>query len=191
MKLLGFLKKWLLLTPQVGKSALIVAVVAIGLPTILQVSLDGTVSGSGLLLYFPFVTLAAILLEWKAATIIMLVSAMLADWLVSGPHHRLLEQPADIFELAMFLSGSTVIILLVHANRTTFAELVGPTSKTGVFFSLEKDQAWASWPEAGFHLRLGPQDEVASMMRDFLAQCELSERLALAVQAKTTQSISG
>lgn len=191
MQLLGFLKKWLLLTPQVGKSALVVAVVAVGLPTILQVPLDGTASGSGLLLYFPFVTLAAILLEWKAATIIMLVSALLADWLFSGPHHRLLEQPADIFELAMFLSGSTAIILLVHTNRTTFAELVGPTSNTGVFFSLEEDQAWASWPEAGFHLRLGRQDEVASQMRDFLAQRELSERLALAVEAKATQSISG
>lgn len=191
MKLLALLKKWLAVTPQTGKAALAVAVVAIVLPTILQLSLERTVWGAGLLVYFPFVMLAAILLEWKAATIIMLVSALLADWLFGGPHHRLLQQPSDMFEVAMFLSGLTVIIALVYANRTTFRQLVGPTSKGGAFFSVEEGQAWASWPEAGFHLRLGPQDEVAGMMKDYLAQLEVVQRLAVAAQAKDTQSISG
>lgn len=190
MQLLALLKKWLVVTPQAGKPALVVAVVAILLPTMLQLSLGGTAWGAGLLVYFPFVMLAAVLLDWKAATIIMLASALLADWLFGGPHHRLLQQPADVFELAMFLSGSTVIIALVQANRTTFRQLVGPTCKGGTFFSLGEGQAWASWPEAGFHLRLGPQDEVASMMRDFLAQLEVAQRLALAVEAKAAQSIS-
>lgn len=186
MTRLGFVKKWLVVS-STGKSALLVAVLAIALPTVLRVSLDGMVLGTGLLLYFPFVTLAAFLLEWKAATIVMLVSALAADWLFSGPHHRLFEEPADLFEVAMFLSGSTLIIALARAIRTTFGDLIGPASKSGVFFSLEGDQAWASWPEAGFHLRLGPQEEVAGMMKDFLAQCELAERLARAVPAKASQ----
>jgi len=191
MTLLGFLKKWLVVTPRTGKSALVIAVLAIGLPTILRISLDGVVLGTGLLLYFPFVTLAAVLLEWKTATIIMLVSAGLADWFFNGAPHRLLEEPTDVLDVAMFLSGSTLIVALVYAIRRIFGELVGPTSKDGVIFSLKEDQAWASWPEAGFHLRLGPQDEVASMMKDFLAQRELAERLAVAAQAKAPSSISG
>jgi K+-sensing histidine kinase KdpD len=188
MALLDFLKKWLVATPKKGKSALVLAVLAIGLPTILRASLDGIVVETGLLPYLPFVMLAAILLDWKAATIIMLVATVLADWLFIAPHHRLLEEPADVFAVAMFLIGSTLTIALVHAIRTALTDLVGPTSKDGVIFSLKEEQAWASWPEAGFHLRLGPQGEVASMMEDFLAQLELAERLAAAAQAKAPHS---
>jgi len=187
MTRLSFVKKWLLVSPQAGKSAIVVGVLAVALPTILRASLDGSVFGTGLLLYFPFVTLAAMLFEWKAATIIMLVSALMADWLFSLPHHRLFEEPSDLFEVVMFLGASTLIIALVHAIRTTFRELVGPASKGGVFFSLEGDQVWASWPEAGFHLRLGSQHEVGSMMKDFLAQCALAERLERAANFEAPQ----
>ena len=189
MTLLGFLKKWLVTTPKTGKSAVVVAVFAIGLPTILRASLDGTSVETRFLPYLPFVMLAAVLLEWKAATIIMLVAAGLADWLFIGPHHHALEEPADILAVAMFLSASTLAIALVQAIRTALTNLVGPTLKDGVIFSLKEDQAWASWPEAGFHLRLGPQDEVASMMKDFLAQLELAERLAAAAEAEARQSV--
>ena len=48
---------------------------------------------------------------------------------------------------------------------------------SGVIFSLERGQAWASWPGAAT-VRLGPHKEVAAMMEDFLAQVELGERLA-------------
>jgi hypothetical protein len=190
MTLVALLRKWLVATPLTDKRALIVAVVALGLPTIMRASLDGIVVGSGLVPYFPFVLLAAILLEWEAAAIVMLISAVIGDWLFIGPHHRLLEEPTDIFGVVMFLAGSSLIIALVHAIRTALHDLVGPTSNNGVIFSLKEDQAWASWPTAGFHLRLGPQEEVARMMADFLAQLELANRLRTAAQEKALQSAS-
>jgi hypothetical protein len=77
-----------------------------------------------------------------------------------------------------FLVVSALIIGLVQAIRTAFEDLIGPTAGDGVFFSLENGQAWASWPTAGFHLRLGPQEDVAAMMKDFVAQVELGKRLS-------------
>ena len=47
----------------------------------------------------------------------------------------------------------------------------------GVIFSLEGGRVWASWPGADSNVVLGTKEEVAEMMRDFLAQVELGERL--------------
>ena len=48
-----------------------------------------------------------------------------------------------------------------------------------VIFSLRDDAVWASWPSRDGSVRLGSYDTVIDMMRDFLAQCELGERMAL------------
>lgn len=47
-----------------------------------------------------------------------------------------------------------------------------------VVFSLSGGAVWASWPGKNAPLRLGGQDVVTYMMRDFLAQCDLAEGLA-------------
>jgi hypothetical protein len=48
---------------------------------------------------------------------------------------------------------------------------------SGIVFSLEGGRVWASWPGRDSHVVLGAKEEVAEMMRDFLAQVELGERL--------------
>jgi hypothetical protein len=184
MTIVSLLRKWLIATPIIGKAALVVSVLAVGIPTIIRASLVGTVAGAEFLPYFPFVLVAAMLLEWKPAVIVMLVSALLADWLFVEPQYRLLAKPSHFIGVVIFVAGSSLVIALVHAIRTALDDLVGPTSNNGVIFSLREEQVWASWPTAGFHLRLGPQDEVADMMNDFLAQLELGKRLAAASQAK-------
>jgi uncharacterized protein (DUF2237 family) len=49
----------------------------------------------------------------------------------------------------------------------------------GIIFSLRDDFVWATWPETEAAVRLGRHHIVASMMRDFLAQDALGERLAI------------
>lgn len=190
MTLVGLLRKWLVATPLTGKHALTCAIAAVGLPTIIRGTFDGMVEGLGFSTYFPFVLLAAILLEWKLATIVSLASAVFADALFVGPRYELFEGPADVFGVVTFLVGSSLIITLVHAIRTAFDDLVSPTAAFGVFFSLEKGQAWASWPKAGFHLRLGPPDDVVEMMKDFIAQVELGKRLAGEVKWNDQEALS-
>jgi hypothetical protein len=160
------------------------------LPTFYRLSLDGVVMEIGYCPYLPFVLLSAVLLGWRQAAAVALVSVVIADALFEGPRYEIVEGPTDMLGDFGFLVISALIIGLVHAIRTTFADLVGPTGAGGVFFSLERGQAWASWPAAGFHLRLGPQDEVAEMMKDFVAQAELGKRLARETRPDVGQEVS-
>ena len=177
MTLVGLLRKWLVTTPIAGKPALWFAVAAVGLPTLYRMSLDGIVMGIGYCPYLPFVLFSAVLLGWRQAAVIALISVAVVDVLFVGQRFHLFEGPTDMFGDLGFLVASALIIALVQAIRTAFEDLVGPTVAGGVIFSLKDGQAWASWPTAGYHLRLGPQDDVAEMMKDFVAQVELGKRL--------------
>ena len=45
-----------------------------------------------------------------------------------------------------------------------------------IIFSSSDGYVWASWPSGG-EVKLGPNEVVATMMRDFLAQDALGKRL--------------
>ena len=184
MTLVGLLRKWLVVTPVAGKQAFAIGVAAVALPTLYCLSLDSMVMGIGYCPYLPFILLAAVLLGWKQATGIAIVAVVVADALFIGPRYQLIEQSTDMLGDFGFLVASATIIGLVHAIRTAMEDLVGPTVGNGLFFSLKDGQAWASWPTAGFNLRLGPPDEIVEAMRDFIAQFECGKRLA-----RETQSI--
>jgi hypothetical protein len=47
----------------------------------------------------------------------------------------------------------------------------------GIIFSSIDGFVWASWPETEATVRLGSHEMVANVMRDFLAQDALGERL--------------
>jgi hypothetical protein len=47
-----------------------------------------------------------------------------------------------------------------------------------VIFSFMDGFVWASWPGAVSMVRVGGYETVTASMRNFLAQCELGERLA-------------
>ena len=55
--------------------------------------------------------------------------------------------------------------------------------KGAVVFSLSDGVVWASWPGKSGSVQLGHYDTVAYMMRDFLAQCDLAEGMALHMRA--------
>ena len=190
MNVVGLLRKWLVATPIAGKPAFTIAVAAVGLPTLYRLSLNGMVMGIGYCPYLPFVLLSALLLGWKRAAAVTLVSAVVADALFVGPRFQLFEGSTAMLGDLGFLAASALIIALVQAIRTAFEDLIGPTASNGIFFSLENGQAWASWPTAGFHLRLGPQDDVAEMMKDFVAQVELGKRLNGEIQPNSLRQVS-
>jgi hypothetical protein len=45
-------------------------------------------------------------------------------------------------------------------------------------FSLADGIVWVSWPGTTARVQLGHYDGVTDMMRNFLAQCELGERMS-------------
>ena len=46
-----------------------------------------------------------------------------------------------------------------------------------LIFSLTDGFVWASWPGTVASVKLGTWESVTAVMRDFLAQCELGDRL--------------
>lgn len=69
--------------------------------------------------------------------------------------------------------------------RLTYAMATKPTLlgsenghlKDDLIFSLTEGYVWASWPGTVASVKLGTQATVRAVMRDFLAQCELGDRL--------------
>jgi hypothetical protein len=53
-----------------------------------------------------------------------------------------------------------------------------------IIFSMVDGTVWVSWPGKSGSVELGHSDAVTYMMRDFLAQCELGERMGLGKRAK-------
>jgi hypothetical protein len=76
---------------------------------------------------------------------------------------------------------SAVIIAFTEWVRELVKEGHGlgpsPERRNGIIFSLEGGEALASWPGSGRPMRLGPHDEVAEMMVDFLMQRDVGRRL--------------
>ena len=53
----------------------------------------------------------------------------------------------------------------------------GRRANPEIIFSLVESHVWASWLGSSVMVRLGRLEGVASMMRDFLAHCDLADRL--------------
>ena len=178
----AFALRRLLAAPLVtGIQALPWAILAIAAPTIFRFAMHNIVTGIVVSPYIPFVLLSAVFLGCRYAAFVALVGAAIADAVFIGPPNQFLEGPSDIVALGLFLTVSAMIIFLVHAVRNLMARRPplghSPHSPAGLVFSLERGEAWASWYGSGAPIRLGPQEEVAAMMEDFLAQLKLGEHL--------------
>ena len=174
--------KWLSATPLTGMPMLLCVVAALAAPTLIRASVEGVVTGVGFTPYLPFVLLAALMLRWQVAAAVAVASAVLADFLFVGTRHELLSTPTDLFGMLVFAAASALTIGLAHAFRRVVADpiwLNGPDHPpTGLVFSLEGGQVYASWYGGRSFVPVGPEAEVAKMMQDFLAQREVGRRLA-------------
>lgn len=183
MDLFARFAKWLILPPISGKRAIAWSIAAVAMPTVGRALVDGAVTGIAFIAYVPFVLLSAVFLSWRYAAIVAIASAAIVDALFVGAPYALVEGPADVFGVVVFLGASSLIIALVQTMRTVVKHHGRPAGAVdGVIFSEERGQAWASWPGASYYVRLGPQDQVAKMMEDYLAQVELAKRLNRAAQ---------
>jgi hypothetical protein len=166
--------------PVSGLVAPILGAAALAIPTGI-LSLDHALpAGACCTTFFPFVLLSAVLLGSGYASAVAIGSAGLADALFMGPRYQLFESPMDGFGITASLISSALVIGLIYLFRRLLAHRDRPqpsASSTGIIFSLDKGDAWASWRGVGGAVRLGPQAEVAAMMQDFLAQLEVGIRL--------------
>jgi len=178
--LLGGNTRWLQASPVSGRIALLVAVLAVALPTGLRWLVDGVVTGCEFTPYLPFVLLSAILMRpWQASAVAFASVGVLGD-LFRGPPSKILHSECFLSSAGMFLASSAMIIGLAILGRRLFAALQNrgaDEAAGGIVFSLERGQVWASWYGQGPPVLLGSQRKVARMMDDFLLQEELGRRL--------------
>jgi hypothetical protein len=171
------LTRWLQGPPLNGRNALLCVVAAIAIPTVIRAAVSGVVTGCEFTPYLPFVLISALLLRWWKAAFVALASVAILGGLFAGPH-----QAAACFipSAGIFLASSATMIGVLVLIRGVIAAIQsrGPDGPSdGIVFSLENDEVWASWYGEGPPLRLGSQQRVSRMMKDFLKQEEVGKRL--------------
>jgi hypothetical protein len=171
------LTRWLQGPPLTGRDALLCVLAAVAIPTVIRLAINGVVTGCEFTPYLPFVFVSAILLRWWKAALVALAAVAILGGLIGGPH-----QAAACFlpSAGIFLLSSAAMIGMVVLIRGVIVAIQsrgadGPSD--GIVFSLEKDEVWASWYGEGPPLRLGSQQRVSRMMKDFLRQEEIGKRL--------------
>jgi uncharacterized protein DUF4118 len=173
-------KSWLAEPPVKGGWALLGAIAAVGVATLIRASINGVVMGGDTIPYVPTVMLSAIFLGWRYAAVVALVSALVADALFIGPsqaHYLLLEGKSDIFGVSGFLATSALIIGFVEALRRALRDVV-KEHRSQIVFSMRDGQAWASWYGHRSPVHLGTDSAVAETMDDFLTEMKLGKRFA-------------
>jgi hypothetical protein len=191
MMFIDKLSRLLLAPPARGPRATFYGLMLIAVPTVIRLLIDPVLGlRMPFFAYLPFIILAAALLDWKAAGGVALASWVVADLLFIAPKFKLNFGTIDIIGFMIFAASSVLIIAMVEAVRMIVDNSLRPARPGGfstpVVFSLDRGQAWVSWHGSHSWVRLGPDDEVAEMMRDFLAQRKIAKRLIIESRAKLT-----
>jgi hypothetical protein len=175
-------KSWLFQSPLDGRWAFTVSVAAVAIPTVIRLGMSPQIDDQACTIFCPFVLATAILCGWRFALPVAFGSAIACNTILMGTPYRFHVERSEIEGLSTFLAYSGFVILVVALFRLKAARSLRQAGAeermSGVVFSLDDGQAWASWYGIDAPVRLGPQDEVVQMMEDFIAQVELGKRLA-------------
>lgn len=175
-----FWKSWLFAPPLRGASSAAVTVGLIVVPTVIRLTIASGSERFECSTFCPFILAAAILVGWRYAAAVALASAAICNVLPAVPY-RFHGGEMEMTILTSFLLYSFIVIGLVHLARRLARQSLrhaGAEERSGgIVFSSEDGDAWASWYGTDPPIRLGPEEEVARMMKDFLAQLELGKRL--------------
>ena len=183
MPLMDRFSRLLLAPPARGMRALLYGAALILVPTAIRLILDSLLAGHlSFLIYMPFVIVAAILLHWAYAAAVVFSSWAVANLLFVEPRYQFVFDRVEEISFVIFILSAGILIALVEAVRRIVENSLRPARpdtsfSTPVVFSSERGQAWASWYGSHSWVRLGPEDDVAECMEDFLAQRAVAERL--------------
>jgi len=180
----ALLRSWFVAAPIAEKWALPWIIVSLPVATLVRSTMGcPDPVGECCTPLFIFVLLTAILFGSRVAVVAALASLVASLLLFSNHAHgtAMVHGSGEFWGITLFVLYCAVIIGTVEFTRRTFARysrLARPQElSSGVIFSLENGQAWASWRGSYSPVRLGPEPEVTEMMRDFIAQVELGQRL--------------
>jgi hypothetical protein len=171
----GF-ERWVQAPLVTGWAALFCGMIAVWIPTMIRLAMNGAVTGCEFTPYLPFVLISAVLLRWWKAALVALASVAVLGGLFGGS--PAFELSCFMPAAAMFLASSAVMIGFAMLVRRAMAADRRRGATSGLIFSVEQGDVWASWHGQGAPVRLGSQRAVAETMEDFLAQGESGKPVA-------------
>jgi hypothetical protein len=182
-------KSWLFAPPIHGPWAVALTVVAGLIPVFIRLGMSPQIDDQACTIFCPFVLAISILCGWRWALALAVGTATACNTILMGAPYMFHFQRSEIEGLSTFLGYSVFVVLVIQLFRMTAARSLrqaGAAERaSGIVFSLDDGQAWASWYGIDAPVRLGPRDEVVQMMEDFIAQVELGKRLQDSVSAET------
>lgn len=161
--------------PLDGWKGLLCGIAAIAIPTVVRLATKGTITGCEFTPYLPFILAAAILLPWWLAAAAAFAAVGIMGGVFAGPHGPAFDLSCFGSAAGIFLASSAAMIGIALMVRRTISALQKRGREapgSGVIFSLENGEVWASWHGQDLPVRLGSQKRVSEMMRDFLAHSE-------------------
>ena len=174
-------KSWLFNPPLQGAWAAAVSVTAVAVAMLVRMNLSAAPNDQLCGVFCPFVLITAIICGWRWALAVAVGSVIACNTIMMGAPYIFHLQRSQIEGLVTFLGYSALIILVVQLFRMTAARSLRQAGAkeraSGIVFSDADGQAWASWYGIDAPVRLGSRDEVVPMMKDFIAQVELGNRL--------------
>jgi K+-sensing histidine kinase KdpD len=105
-------------SPPTPPTALLWAAAAAVVPTLIRAALDGVLSGSAFLAYFPFLVAAAMFLGWRSAMVTTALSALAANFLFLGPRNAFAESVNDVAATLLFLMSASAVIFGTETLKT-------------------------------------------------------------------------
>ena len=153
-----------------GWWTLLLAAGALAIPTIIRAAVAGVVTGCEFTPYLPFVFICAFLMRWWQAGAVALTSVAILGGLFGGS--RAFVLPCFMSAAGIFLGASAIMVGIAVLIKFYLARATREPDHlaSGVVFSLDKGEVWASWNGLGAPVRLGSRRKVSEMMEDFLAQ---------------------
>jgi two-component sensor histidine kinase len=167
--------------------------IAVVVPTLLRLAIDGGRNGIPFVTYFPAIVLVALFLGWRYGVLAAAVSAAAARLLfMEGP--PLMETPEGWAIIGLFVLTCALLISIGETLRRTFAELQAVSSReallneelrhrmknmlavVGSLASLSHRQADPERAHAAFIERLSALDRATSLLgSDSAVSCALPE----------------
>lgn len=168
--------------------------IAVVVPTLLRLAIDGGRNGIPFITYFPAIVLVALFLGWRYGVLAAVASAAAARLLFMEGRPPLVETPEGVAIIGLFVLTCALLISIGETLRRTFAELQAVSSReallneelrhrmknmlavVGSLASLSHRQADPDQAHAAFIERLGALDRATSLLgSDSTVSCALPD----------------
>lgn len=120
---IGFVKARLSGEPPPVGASLAYACAMVALPTLIRASIDGVVSDTTFVTYYPFILLSGLLLSWGTAAAITVASAVVANFLFMEPRHLFFATATDTTGTFFFVLCAMLIVAVGQTLRRAVQEL--------------------------------------------------------------------